>query len=80
MNSNRLYRLSYQSVVGGVAAGLAAHLGIDRALVRILFVLLFFFAAGFPMVLIYFTLWIALPKQTSPDEPTLISVGLVSKS
>jgi len=64
MNSNRLYRLSYQSVIGGVAAGLAAHLGIDRALVRILFLLLFFFAAGFPVALVYFVLWVALPKYT----------------
>ena len=64
MNSNRLYRLSYQSVFGGVAAGLGAHLGIDRALVRILFLLLFFFAAGVPVVLIYFVLWVALPKYT----------------
>lgn len=75
MNSNRLYRLRYQSVIGGVAAGLGAHLGIDRALVRILFVLLFFFAAGFPMILVYLALWIALPKQDSPDEPTLIGVS-----
>ena len=64
MNSNRLYRLSSLSVIGGVAAGLAAHLGVDRALVRILFLTLFFFAAGFPVVLLYFILWVALPKAT----------------
>jgi phage shock protein C len=75
MNSNRLYRLSSQSVIGGVAAGLGAHLGIDRALVRVLFILLFFFAAGFPMVLIYLTLWVALPKQANPDAPITISAG-----
>lgn len=72
MNSNRLYRLSYQSVVGGVAAGLGAHLGIDRALVRILFLLLFFFAAGVPVVLIYFVLWVALPKYSlTPTLPVV---------
>ena len=48
MNINRLYRLPSQSVIGGVAAGLAAHLGIDRALVRILFLTLFFLPLVFP--------------------------------
>lgn len=72
METNKLYRITNQSVIGGVAAGMAHHFGIDRALVRILFVLAFFFTAGFPTVMIYIILWAVLP--TAIKESTHTSV------
>lgn len=47
------------SVVGGVAAGLAEYFAIDVAIVRVVFVVGFFT----PLTLAYFILWIVLPKQ-----------------
>ena len=62
MNNKQLRRFPHDSVVGGVAAGLADYLGMDKALVRFIFVILFFFAKGFPVILVYIILWVALPK------------------
>ncbi|AEI49296.1 PspC domain-containing protein [Runella slithyformis] len=72
METNKLYRITNQSVIGGVAAGLAHHLGIDRALVRILFVLAFFFTAGVPTVMIYIVLWALLPAAIKESTDTNI--------
>ncbi len=70
MENNKIYRIINQSVIGGVAAGFAHHFKIDRALVRILFVLAFFFTAGVPVVVVYIVLWAILPKaiKESKDE------------
>jgi len=62
MNTNRLHRLVNEKVIGGVAAGMAHHFGIDRALMRVLFVLAFFFTQAVPVVVIYIILWAILPK------------------
>lgn len=47
-------------MLGGVCAGLGEYLGIDPTVVRILWVLMIFFA-GFG-VLFYLILWILMPK------------------
>ena len=63
MNNKQLRRFPNDSVIGGVAAGLADYFGIDKALMRVIFVVLLIFSHGFPMFLIYIILWIALPKD-----------------
>lgn len=70
METNKLYRITNQSVIGGVAAGMAHYFGIDRALVRILFVLAFFFTAGVPTVTIYIILWAVLPAAIKESTDT----------
>lgn len=55
----RAFRSSEGALVGGVAAGLAEHLGLDILLVRIGFVVLSF-CAGLGLLL-YAGLWLALP-------------------
>ncbi|MDF7817208.1 PspC domain-containing protein [Runella sp. MFBS21] len=70
METNRLYRITNQSVLGGVAAGVAHYFGIDRALMRILFVLAFFFSAGIPVGFIYILLWAFLPKAIKETTDT----------
>ncbi|HAK75804.1 MAG TPA: hypothetical protein DCR35_08005 [Runella sp.] len=69
METNRLYRIKNQAAIGGVAAGLAHYFDIDRSIVRILFVLAFFFAAGVPIVFIYVLLWAFLPKAIMEEKP-----------
>lgn len=60
--TQRLERISDEAVVGGVAAGLARHFGINRTVVRLLF-LLGIPMPFFPSFLIYIILWIVMPKQ-----------------
>ncbi len=59
---NRLERIPSQKMIGGVAAGLAAYLNIDVALVRVVFVLGTIFTHA-PFIIAYIILWIALPKR-----------------
>lgn len=62
MNKNRLTRSSNR-IIAGVCAGLAEWLGWDTALVRILFLILTLFSAGFPGILAYIILWIVMPEE-----------------
>jgi phage shock protein PspC (stress-responsive transcriptional regulator) len=63
MDYKRLYRSSRDVMLGGVAAGLAEYFNIDPTIVRLLFVLLAFMSAGVPVVLIYFILWVVMPRN-----------------
>jgi phage shock protein C len=47
------------SVIGGVASGIADYFGIDVAIVRVIFVICFFT----PVTIGYLILWVALPSQ-----------------
>lgn len=62
--NKRLERIASQAQIGGVCAGLADYFGIDRALVRVLFVI-GIFLPHFPAFIIYIILWIALPERRS---------------
>nr|NQU92310.1 PspC domain-containing protein [Bacteroidota bacterium] len=59
----RLYRNRYDTVIAGVAAGLAKYFNLDPLLVRVLFVVFALFGAG--GVILYIILWIAIPLD--PD-------------
>jgi signal transduction histidine kinase len=54
-------------VVGGVAAGIGRHLGIDPLVVRVAFAALAF-AAGFGVV-VYLLLWLLAPADTAQTGP-----------
>ena len=58
----RLERISDEAMIGGVCAGLAHYFGLNRTVVRLLF-LIGIPLPGFPALLIYGILWIAMPKQ-----------------
>lgn len=60
--NKRLERITDQAQIGGVCAGLADYFGIDRTLVRILFVI-GIFLPHFPAIIIYIILWVALPER-----------------
>jgi phage shock protein C len=65
---NRLYRSRTNVVIAGVCGGLGDYLGIDPVLVRIFFVL--FTLAGGIGPLVYFLLWLIVPR-----EDTVIAAG-----
>lgn len=70
--SRRLYRSRDDRVVGGVAAGIGSHLGVDPVLIRISFVALAFAGIG---VLLYLIAWIAIPELPPGEEPAPTSTG-----
>jgi signal transduction histidine kinase len=63
----RLARRSQRRLVAGVAGGIADHIGVPAAAVRIAFLLLAF--AGGLGVVLYGTYWIVLPAPTSVSRP-----------
>jgi len=62
MATNRLYR-SGNRVLGGVLAGFAEYINADVVLVRLIYVLLSLFSAGFPGLLVYIIFWIVTPEK-----------------
>lgn len=70
----RLMRSSTDKKIAGVCAGLAEYFDLDPMLVRILWLVLIFFAGT--GVLVYFILWIALPL--APPRIAASSVAVAS--
>ncbi len=72
--TNKLTR-SNDRMVLGVAAGMAAHTGIDATLIRVLFVL--FTLAGGPGLIAYLVMAIMMPAA-GPDGDIIIETGTVA--
>ncbi|MGA0557294.1 PspC domain-containing protein [Larkinella sp. VNQ87] len=73
MTTKQLHRIPSESMLGGVAAGLAEYFGIDKVWVRLFFVLTLIIPNPIPIVLIYIVLWIVMPKgqryyEARPDQ------------
>ncbi len=62
----KLYRDVDDQIIGGVASGIAAYLGIDTVFVRLLFVLSIFLN-GFG-ILLYLVLWIVMPAAETVSQ------------
>ena len=58
---------SVNKVFGGVLGGLAEYFGIDATLVRICYVALSVFSAGFPGLLLYIIMLLLMP-QADPND------------
>lgn len=63
----RLFRDPDSKLLGGVAAGLAAYLGWDITLVRILMIVLVF-VPYCPMIILYIVGWIVIPEAYTAAE------------
>lgn len=57
------YRSRRHRILGGVCGGLADRLGWSPTLVRVLYVLGSILSVGFPGILVYIVLWIAVPER-----------------
>ena len=74
--TKRAYRNIDEKVLGGVCAGIASYFGIDKVLVRIIFLALFFTsffgieAGPYPLLpgLAYICLWIAMPAARTDEQ------------
>ncbi|MFQ5526414.1 MAG: PspC domain-containing protein [Thermoanaerobaculia bacterium] len=62
--ANPLRRSRKHRIIGGVCGGLADWLGWDVTLVRVLYVVLSIFSAGFPGILAYIILWFVMPEES----------------
>lgn len=60
MNEKRLYRSCNNRILGGVCGGLGEYFDIDPVLIRLIFVLLTFVAAG---IVIYLIAWVVIPED-----------------
>ncbi|MBB3895859.1 PspC domain-containing protein [Bacteroides pyogenes] len=65
--SRRCFRDPDNKMLGGVAAGLAAYLGWDVTVVRLLMIALIFLPY-FPMVIIYLVCWLLIPEARTAAE------------
>lgn len=58
-----LHRSQNHKIIAGVCGGIAAWLGWDPTLVRILYILASIISAGFPGTLAYIILWVIMPEE-----------------
>ena len=63
--SRPLTRSRDNRMLAGVCGGLAKWLGWDPTLVRVLYVLVSIFSAGFPGILVYIILWVVMPEEAA---------------
>lgn len=49
--------------IAGVCGGIGEYIGLDPTVVRVIYVLLSIFSAGFPGILIYVILWLVIPER-----------------
>ncbi len=63
----RLYRDGDSRVLGGVCSGMAAYFNMDTVMMRVIFFLLFFLIGPFNLLL-YFILWIVVPKAKTTAQ------------
>jgi len=50
-------------MVAGVLAGFADYINADKSLIRLVYVLISIFSAGFPGLLAYIIAWIVIPEK-----------------
>ncbi|HBL74708.1 MAG: hypothetical protein A2W90_24200 [Bacteroidetes bacterium GWF2_42_66] len=63
----RMYRDPDRRILGGVCGGMGAYFNIDPVILRIIFFVLFFIIGPFN-ILLYFMLWIAVPKARTTAQ------------
>lgn len=55
-------RRSNNRIIAGVCGGIAESLNFDPTIVRLLYVLISFFSAAFPGIIVYIILWVVMPS------------------
>ena len=63
MNNKKLRRSTKDCMIAGVCGGLGEFFGLDASLLRINYILLSLFSAGFPGLLIYIIMVLVVPKD-----------------
>lgn len=63
MAQGKLTRSSSDKMIAGVCGGIAEYLGWPAGRVRLLYVLVSLFSAGFPGIVVYLILWFLMPTR-----------------
>jgi phage shock protein PspC (stress-responsive transcriptional regulator) len=58
-----LRRSRTDRIVAGVCGGLAAWLGWDPTVTRVVYVVVSILSAAFPGILVYLLLWVVMPEE-----------------
>ncbi|GMV91323.1 MAG: hypothetical protein AMXMBFR82_11010 [Candidatus Hydrogenedentota bacterium] len=61
MSAQQGLRRSSNAMIAGVCGGIAESLNIDPTIVRLVYVLVSFFSAAFPGIIVYIVLWVVMP-------------------
>ena len=56
-------RRSNNKMIAGICAGIADYFNLDPTLVRVAYVLISIFSAGFPGLLVYLILMLVMPQE-----------------
>lgn len=54
---------SNNRIIAGVCGGIANWLGWDPTIVRLAYLLISIFSAGFPGIIVYLILWVIMPSE-----------------
>lgn len=68
MTGKSLRRSRQNRMIAGVVGGFARFYDLDATLLRIIYVLVSLFSAGFPGIVIYLILWLLMPLEDEADE------------
>ena len=60
--NKKLYKSANDKLLAGVLGGFAEYIGIDATLVRLIYVLITLFSAGFPGLLFYIICALIIPE------------------
>ena len=63
MSTRKLTRSMSDKKIAGVCGGIAQYFGIDATLVRVGYVVLSIFSAGFPAIVVYVILAFVMPEH-----------------
>ncbi len=63
MPTNELVRTRNDRMIAGVCGGIARWIGWDSTAVRVIYVLVSFFSAAFPGILVYIILALVMPSE-----------------
>ena len=63
MSTVRRLTKSHDKLLAGICGGIADYFGLDSTAVRLGYVILSIFSAGFPGLLLYFILWLIIPRN-----------------
>ena len=66
--NRRLYRSRRDSILGGVAGGVAEYLDLDPSIVRIIWAVLAIVTGGL-FILLYIVMWIVVPEGSAAGPP-----------
>ena len=74
----KLYRSENDKIIAGVCGGIAAYFNIDSTIVRLVYVLLSVFSAGFPGILVYIIAMFVMPVGGNGGGPKDVDYTVVN--